>query len=128
MQRNQKLTDHEKHIMFEGGTEPAFSGPLLHEKRDGDFVCKNCGQLLFRSDTKFESDSGWPSFTEPVNRQHVRLLPDNNLGISRIEIRCSNCNAHLGHVFPDGPADRGGQRYCINSASLDFSPEHKKDE
>jgi peptide-methionine (R)-S-oxide reductase len=75
---------------------------------------------LFASDTKFESGSGWPSFTNPMNRENVELHIDSSLGMQRVEVTCANCGAHLGHVFPDGPADKGGQRYCINSVSLDF--------
>jgi peptide-methionine (R)-S-oxide reductase len=121
--KNENLTDAEKHVIFEGGTEPAFSGELLHEDRKGNFTCKNCGQVLFTSDTKFDSGSGWPSFTEPANLEHVTLLEDSRLWMKRVEVRCKNCNAHLGHVFDDGPADKGGQRYCINSLSLGFDPD-----
>lgn len=97
-----------------------FSGQLLHEKREGSFVCKNCGQELFASGTKFESGTGWPSFTEPANRKNVVLREDISHGITRTEVTCANCNAHLGHVFDDGPQDKGGQRYCINSTCLVF--------
>ena len=120
--KNENLTDAEKHVIFEGGTEPAFSGELLHEDRKGNFTCKNCGQVLFTSDTKFDSGSGWPSFTEPANLEHV-TLEDSRLWMKLVEVRCKNCNAHLGHVFDDGPADKGGQRYCINSLSLGFDPD-----
>lgn len=117
-----RLTEEEKHIMFDGGTEAPFTGALLHEKRDGDFVCKNCGALLFTSDTKFESGSGWPSFTEPANREHVVLKTDASHGMVRVEVKCKNCDVHLGHVFDDGPSEAGGKRYCINSACLLFEP------
>lgn len=120
---NTHLTDDEKRIMFEGGTEPPFSGALLHEHRTGDFVCKNCGAVLFSSDTKFDSGSGWPSFTEPKNRQHVTLTEDTSHGMVRTAVSCAQCGAHLGHVFDDGPQDAGGLRYCINSACLTFNPE-----
>lgn len=119
---NDHLTEEEKQIMFEGGTEAPFSGALLHEKRGGSFRCKNCGQELFDSDTKFESGTGWPSFTEPAHREHVTLREDSSYGMVRTEVVCSNCGAHLGHVFPDGPKDAGGNRYCINSACLVFNP------
>lgn len=124
---NEKLTDEEKQIMFEGGTEAPFSGELLHEKRTGLFRCKNCGHELFGSDAKFDSGSGWPSFTEPANRENVTLLSDDSHGMTRTEVRCKNCDAHLGHVFDDGPSDKGGQRYCINSACLAFEPQDKQD-
>ena len=121
--KNNNLTDAEKHVMFERGTEPAFSGELLHEARKGNFTCKNCGQVLFTSETKFDSGSGWPSFTEPADRQHITLIEDTTLWMKRTEVRCKNCDAHLGHVFDDGPVDKGGQRYCINSLSLGFDPD-----
>lgn len=117
-----KLSDDEKKIMFEGGTEAPFSGELLHENRAGDFVCKNCGVVLFGSETKFDSGTGWPSFTEPKNRQNVELVDDRSQGMLRIEVKCANCGGHLGHVFPDGPVEAGGSRYCINSACLTFKP------
>ena len=119
---NDHLTDTEKYIMFEGGTEPPFSGELLHENRDGDFICKNCGQVLFRADTKFDSGSGWPSFTEPTNRENVTLTEDVSHGMVRTAVACAHCGAHLGHVFDDGPAEAGGLRYCVNSACLTFAP------
>ena len=115
-----ELSDTQKHVLFEKGTEPPFSGELLLEKRSGTFVCANCGSELFSSDTKFDSGSGWPSFTEPANRNHVNLTTDTSHGMIRTEVSCANCGGHLGHVFDDGPADRGGQRYCINSVCLDF--------
>lgn len=120
---NSNLTEEEKHIMFAGGTEAPFSGALLDEKRSGEFVCKNCGHVLFGSSTKFESGTGWPSFTEPANRENVVLKEDTSHGMARTEVTCANCAAHLGHVFEDGPKDKGGQRYCINSACLAFNPE-----
>lgn len=122
---NEALTDDQKHVLFEKGTEAPFSGALLGEKRDGTFVCANCGHELFSSDTKFDSGSGWPSFTEPVNRANVKLESDHSHGMLRTEVTCANCGGHLGHVFDDGPRDRGGQRYCINSLSLQFDPEAK---
>lgn len=124
---NTHLSDEEKHILFEGGTEAPFSGALLSEKREGAFTCKNCGQVLFTSDTKFDSGTGWPSFTEPANREHVVLKEDTSHGMLRTEVTCANCGAHLGHVFDDGPMEKGGQRYCINSACLLFNPEESHD-
>lgn len=117
---NPSLTNEEKAILFEGGTEAPFTGKLLHESRTGNYVCKNCGQLLFKSDTKFDSGSGWPSFSEPANLKNVRLQTDTSHGMVRTEVLCGNCGAHLGHVFDDGPVEAGGQRYCINSISLKF--------
>ena len=119
---SKNLTDEEKEILFNGATEPPFSGELLHEARTGIYRCKNCGHELFRSDAKFDSGSGWPSFTEPANREHVTLISDDSHGMNRTEVRCKNCDAHLGHVFDDGPTEKGGQRYCINSLSLSFDP------
>lgn len=116
------LSDLERHVMFEGGTEAPFSGALDLEFREGDYYCNNCHQRLFASGAKFDSGCGWPSFTNPQDEKNVKLLPDDSLGMYRTEVRCANCGAHLGHVFDDGPQDRGGMRYCINSVSLAFSP------
>ncbi len=122
---NSTLSDEQKRILFEKGTEAPFSGALLQEKRSGDFVCANCGKVLFSSDTKFDSGSGWPSFTEPKNLENVKLTTDTSHDMVRTEVSCANCGGHLGHVFDDGPRDRGGQRYCINSLSLEFKPDDK---
>jgi len=122
---NSTLSNEQKRILFEKGTEAPFSGALLQEKRSGDFVCVNCGKVLFSSDTKFDSGSGWPSFTEPKNLENVKLTTDTSHGMVRTEVSCANCGGHLGHVFDDGPRDRGGQRYCINSLSLEFKPDDK---
>jgi peptide-methionine (R)-S-oxide reductase len=116
------LTLSEKRVMFEGGTEPPFSGALDLEFRKGDYYCNNCHSYLFASGAKFDSGCGWPSFTEPGDAKNVKLLPDDSFGMIRTEVRCANCNAHLGHVFDDGPKEHGGQRYCINSVSLSFMP------
>ena len=118
----QKLTPAQYHVAREKGTEPAFSGEYVDNHKDGVYRCVACGQELFASDTKFESGSGWPSFTDPLNTEHVELHEDNGFFMKRVEVTCSNCGSHLGHVFDDGPADKGGQRFCINSASLDFNP------
>ena len=123
---NNDLYDEQKHVMFEQGTEAPFSGALLREKRSGSYHCANCGSELFASDTKFESGSGWPSFTEPANRNHVTLTTDTSHGMVRTEVTCTNCGVHLGHLFDDGPKDRGGQRFCVNSLSLDFKPDDEK--
>ncbi len=117
-----KLSDEEREVLFGGGTEAPFSGALLHESREGSFNCKNCGHELFSSQTKFDSGSGWPSFTEPANREHVVLKKDTSYGMERVEVICANCGAHLGHMFDDGPREAGGKRYCINSVCLNFTP------
>ncbi len=115
-----KLTPEQHHVMFEGGTEPAFTGKYVDEHAKGMYRCASCGVELFSSDTKFESGTGWPSFTEPANLEHIELRPDNTYGMMRTEVVCKNCGAHLGHVFDDGPADKGGKRYCINSVCLEL--------
>lgn len=119
---NKDLTDEQKQILFNKATEPAFSGALLKEKRRGSYICANCGIELFTSDTKFESGSGWPSFTEPANLNHVALTTDMSHGMIRTEVTCANCGGHLGHVFDDDPVNKGGQRFCVNSLSLNFEP------
>ncbi len=118
----EKLTPEQYHIAREKGTEVSFTGKYVNNQADGVYRCVACGQELFPSDTKFDSHSGWPSFTDPINAKHVELHTDSSLGMSRTEVTCANCGSHLGHVFSDGPVDKGGQRYCINSASLDFKP------
>jgi peptide-methionine (R)-S-oxide reductase len=113
------LTPEERHVILEHGTERAFCGTLLKNKTEGVYACRLCGLPLFRSGTKFESGTGWPSFTEPFDDQHVLEVRDTSYGMVRTEIRCARCDGHLGHVFPDGPPPTG-RRYCLNSASLEF--------
>ena len=120
-----KLTNEAKRVMFEGGTEAPFSGQYVHESRDGIYSCNHCGLPLFESSTKYDSNSGWPSFTKPIDFRAVTLITDNSLGMERVEVRCARCDGHLGHVFEDGPVEQGGDRYCINSVSLTFSEAKK---
>ena len=114
----QKLTPEQYDVMRNGGTEAPFTGKYVNDHDKGMYVCAACGQELFSSDTKFDSGTGWPSFTDPVNLQNVELVPDDSGGMHRTEVRCKRCGSHLGHVFDDGPADKGGKRYCINSVCL----------
>ncbi|MBP9916712.1 MAG: peptide-methionine (R)-S-oxide reductase MsrB [Thiobacillaceae bacterium] len=109
----------ERRVILNQGTEPPFCGGLLEEKRPGVFACRLCGLPLFRSDSKFESGTGWPSFNQPFDPDHIRTLRDVSHGMVRAEIRCRRCDGHLGHVFEDGPPPTG-LRYCLNSASLQF--------
>jgi len=109
-------------VARENGTEPAHSSDLLHADKEGVFRCAICNAKLFEGETKFDSGTGWPSFTDPVSKEAVKLTEDNTHGMSRTEVRCAKCDAHLGHVFPDGPSkeDIGQQdRYCINGICLD---------
>jgi peptide-methionine (R)-S-oxide reductase len=117
-----RLSPEQRRILLEHGTERAFCGTLLNNKSAGAYACKLCGLPLFRSDTKFESGSGWPSFDQPFDRTHIAYLQDASHGMVRTEIRCARCAGHLGHVFPDGPPPTN-ERYCLNSEALDFFPE-----
>ena len=115
----QDLTAEERQVILNHGTERAFCGTLLNNKTSGVYACRLCGLPLFKSDSKFESGTGWPSFTEPYDPQHIREIQDRSYGMVRTEIRCARCEGHLGHVFPDGPPPTG-QRYCLNSVSMQF--------
>lgn len=114
-----KLTPQQYEIMRKQGTEPAFSGKYVNNHQKGMYECVACGTMLFSSDTKFDSGTGWPSFDSPVNKENIELRDDRSLGMVRTEVVCKNCGSHLGHLFADGPT-KTGQRYCINSACLTF--------
>jgi peptide-methionine (R)-S-oxide reductase len=110
-------------VLREAATEQPGTGPLLHEHRTGIFRCRACGNPLFRSDTKFESGSGWPSFWEPISKDAIDLETDRSLFMTRTEVKCGRCGSHLGHVFEDAPQTPTGDRFCMNSLALDFNPE-----
>ena len=116
----QSLSEMQFYVTQNHGTEPPFTGHLLHNQRDGVYHCLVCDAPLFHSRTKFDAGCGWPSFYEPVSSDAIRYLNDDSHGMHRVEIRCGNCDAHLGHVFPDGPQPTG-ERYCVNSASMSFT-------
>lgn len=119
-----KLTPEQYHILREKGTEAPGTGKLLHNDKTGDYVCGACGQVVFTSDTKFESNTpgliGWPAFSASTKDGAVNLQEDNSLGMQRVEITCGNCGSHLGHLFENDPSSPTGQHFCINSAALDF--------
>ena len=117
-----ELTPEQFEVLRQKGTEAPFTGKYVYNKHSGMYRCAGCGADLFRSDTKFESGTGWPSFTEPAVAEHVETHADSSHGMVRTEVVCRRCGGHLGHVFPDGP-NPTGLRYCINSCSLDFTPD-----
>lgn len=119
----QRLTPEQYRIMRQKGTERAFTGEYWNHKGEGVYRCAGCGTPLFSSETKYDSGSGWPSFYQPVDPEKVEAEIDRSYGMVRTEVLCGTCQAHLGHVFDDGPADKTGLRYCINSASLAFDDE-----
>ena len=121
----EKLRPDRYRILRHAGTEAPWTGELLGNKAAGEYRCAGCGAALFPSDTKYESGSGWPSFTAPAGQDAVKEITDQSHGMTRVEVRCARCEGHLGHVFPDGPGPEG-LRYCINSASLDFAPDGEK--
>jgi peptide-methionine (R)-S-oxide reductase len=120
----ERLTPQQYSVLRQHGTERAFTGPYLDNKDEGTYRCAGCGNPLFASGTKFESGTGWPSFTEALPGA-VKYIEDNAFGMRRTEVQCAQCGGHLGHVFPDGPRDAGGNRFCMNGCALDFSKQDK---
>lgn len=121
-----KLTPKQYRILREKGTEAPFTGKYLNHKESGMYTCAVCGAEIFSSDTKFNSGTGWPSFSNPANTKAVKLIQDNSHGMQRVEVTCANCGSHLGHVFNDAPDQPTGMRFCINSACLGFMPKDTK--
>jgi len=118
-----QLTDEQYHVLRQAGTERPFTGEYVNTEDDGVYTCAGCGTRLFSSETKFHSGSGWPSFWDVIDQGNVELHQDSSYGMRRTEILCAQCGGHLGHVFNDGPRDKTGLRYCINSAALAFEAE-----
>lgn len=123
MRQNPNLTEDQKRVMFEGGTESPFASDLLKNNEEGMYKCANCNNELFSSDTKFDSGTGWPSFDDIAHNDAVETREDKSYGMNRVEVLCKRCGAHLGHVFDDGPKDTTGKRYCINGTCLAFEKE-----
>lgn len=121
-QAKKKLTPEQYNVCFLKGTEPPGSGKYLHNKEAGMYVCAVCGNKLFSSDTKYESQTGWPAFWDIADSGSIAKKTDERYGMVRTEVECANCGSHLGHVFDDGPQDKTGLRYCINSLALEFIP------
>ena len=121
-QWREELTPEQYQVLRKAGTESPFTGKYVDNHADGTYTCAGCGAELFDSETKFESGSGWPSFTEPAVAAAVETRADNTLFMRRTEVVCRNCGGHLGHVFDDGPREAGGLRYCINSCALELDP------
>lgn len=120
-----KLSTEQKAILLDRGTEAPFSGKLLNNKADGSYHCVGCDAILFDSSAKFDSGSGWPSFDQAISGA-IREVEDTSYGMKRTEVTCAKCGGHLGHLFPDGPEETTGMRYCINSLALDFDPREGK--
>jgi peptide-methionine (R)-S-oxide reductase len=118
-----RLTPEQYHVLREAGTERAYTGKYDKHYEAGEYMCAGCGTRLFASDAKYNSGCGWPAFTRPADEDTVEERRDTSYGMIRTEVLCAKCGGHLGHVFPDGPPEEGGMRYCINSASLDFDAE-----
>lgn len=116
----ERLTPEQYHVLREAGTERAFTGQYDKHFSDGSYRCAGCGEVLFESDSKYDSGCGWPAFTKASDAERIEERRDISHGTIRTEVLCNNCGGHLGHIFPDGPPDQGGMRYCINSLSLDF--------
>lgn len=127
MKKDGELLPELRRVAREGGTESPFTGKYWDSHKKGMYKCAICDAELFSSETKFDSGTGWPSFTEPANLENIELREDRSKGMVRTEVRCKKCGAHLGHVFDDGPKDRGGKRYCINSICLLLDEEKKKE-